>query len=80
MLRLHYSTYVANCVLETAGRLSLQVVVITDLTAFTKEPMGQSVCDTGQKDSGAISKFQIDLHLLSSIRNSRPSVKCSGGN
>lgn len=68
------------CVLETAGRLSLQVVVIRELTAFTQEPMGQSVCDAGQKDNAAISKFQIDLYLLSSIKNSGPSVKCSGGN
>ena len=57
MLPLQYSTYVANCVLETAGRLSLQVVVITELTAFTQEPVGQSVHDAGQKDNAAISKF-----------------------
>lgn len=61
MLRLQYSTHVANCVLKTAGRLSLHVIVITELTAFTQEPMGQSVCDAGQKDNAAISKCLLSV-------------------
>lgn len=40
--------------------------------------MGQSVRDAGQKDNAGISKFQIDLHLLSSIKNSGPSVNAVG--
>ncbi len=51
------------CVLKNARRLSLHVV-ITELTAFTQEPVGQSVGDTGQKDNAAMSKFRIDLHLF----------------
>lgn len=68
------------CVLKTAGRLSFQVIVITELTAFIQEPMGQSVYDPGWTDNATISTFQIDPHLLLSTKNSGPSVKCSGGN
>lgn len=66
------------CVLKTAGRLSFQVVVITELTAFTPELRGQAVCSAGQTDNASTSKFQIDLHLLSCIKNSGPSVRCEG--
>lgn len=66
------------CVLKTAGRLSFQVVVITELTAFTHELRGRPVCSAGQTDNASTSKFQIDLHLLSCIKNSGPSVRCGG--
>lgn len=62
-------------------RLSLQVAVIIQLTAFSEVPEGRPVSDAGHIDRGSIGKSPIDLlNPLSSMTNSGPSVKSREGN